>query len=83
MATYTNNLGLPKAMFDALTLDNHVSQGSDFGVTTLLSPPRLQALLAEHRHEIEEDAADRVWLLFGSAVHIVLERAAEADDESV
>jgi len=37
------------------------------------------ALKHKHRHELESDAADMVWSLFGSAVHGILEQGADDD----
>jgi len=44
-------------------------------VTSLIAPPRIGALLTVHGDDIEEDASDRIFSLFGQAIHKVLERA--------
>jgi len=48
---------------------------SDISVTALIGPPRITELQRKHWDDLEEDVMDRMWALFGSAVHTVLERA--------
>jgi hypothetical protein len=47
--------------------------------TELIGPPQIRRLRQEHWEEIEEDASDRVWALFGSLAHAVLEKHAPLD----
>jgi len=77
----TNSLNLPRAFVRAVEYSDHVSQGSDFGVTSLVQPPQLRKLMKEHRDEIVEDVSSRVWLLLGTACHHVLERAAKESEK--
>lgn len=42
-------------------------------VTQLLNSPKIVALTKKFEEEIEQDASDMVWSIFGSAVHNVLE----------
>lgn len=42
-------------------------------VTQLLNSPKIVALTKKFEDEIEQDASDMVWSIFGSAVHNVLE----------
>ena len=77
----TNKRGLPKAFELAVRNDEYNPGRSDITVTGLLQPPRIRALYDLHKDEVVEDVSDRVWSLFGSALHVILERAgAEAGD---
>ena len=72
----TNHTGLPQPIVDAITNKGDRPFNKDERtVTELLMPPQQRALLVEHYDELEEDAADRIWALMGTAVHNVLEQA--------
>jgi len=73
----TNKLGLPKAFVKAIENDDYNAGKSDISVTSLIDSPRIHALKRKHDNEIEEDVIDRVWALFGTAVHYVLEKNSE------
>lgn len=75
MSTITNKAGLPLPLVEAVRRDPYNSQGSDMTVTGLLKPPRTVALERQHKDEIEEDAADRLWALIGQIGHLILERS--------
>lgn len=70
----TNNYNLPSA-FVNLSNDNYEPREKHYGVTTILKPTREILLERRHDAEMEEDVADRVWLVFGTAIHKVLEEA--------
>ena len=72
----TNKLGLPEAIFEAVKADPYTRGGAEISVTQLIKPPRMVALEREHKDEITEDCADRIWSLLGQAIHTILERAA-------
>lgn len=69
----TNKHGLPEPFVKAVTFDSYQRVG-DISVTELVQPPQKLELTRQHDHEIEEDASDRMWMLDGSAMHVVLER---------
>ena len=69
----TNKHGLPDAVYSALSKSNYNPGSSDYSVTTILKPPRIVQLERRHWDELEEDVIDRVWSLFGSAAHNILE----------
>src|SRR5437762_14151842 len=75
--TITNRLGLPQPIVDAVRNDPYTSGHSDITVTQLLRPARAVALEREHRDEIVEDAADRLWALCGQIGHAILERGSK------
>jgi len=76
----TNKFNLPEAIFNAIRNDPYTSGPCDISVTRLISPPRKVALERQHFKDLEEDASDRVWSLFGQAMHVVLERAEHVAD---
>ncbi len=75
----TNNSNLPEALVKAMTNDPYNSGDSDFTATSLLKPARIVALEKRHAHEIEEDAEDGLYRLYGQVAHGILERANMAD----
>ena len=70
----TNKFNLPTA-FVNLAQDEHGFKEKEYSVTTLLQPIREIMLKRRFYNEIEEDVADRIWAIFGSAVHKVMEEA--------
>ncbi len=81
----SNRLGLSKVWVDAVKFDDYDKVGWR-SATGLVAPVQQQLLMARHYEDIEEDVVDRMWLLLGSAVHEVLQRAAktaENDDASL
>lgn len=74
---YTNNLNLPKAYVRAVKNDPYDKGDADFSSTGLLVPPQQAKLVREHHEEVVEDVADRVWAMFGSSAHYVLEQSAK------
>lgn len=72
----TNTHGLPAPLVRAITRD-YYHQPGHISATGLIQPPRIRVLMQRHFDEIEEDAAGRIWLLLGSAVHEILERMDE------
>jgi hypothetical protein len=69
----TNKHNMPEAVYNFIAKDNYTPGKNDYSVTTLLKPPQLVQLERRHWHELEEDAIDRVWSVFGHAVHSLLE----------
>jgi hypothetical protein len=75
----TNKFCLPQTIVNALERPTYSKGKADISVTELIAPPQLVALKRIHADELESDASDMVWSLFGSAVHTILEQG--ADDE--
>ena len=69
----TNNQGLPQAFVDAVTVKRHNKPGC-YSATTLLKGACEAILEKRHFDEIEVDAADSIWTVFGSAVHAIFEK---------
>lgn len=71
---YTNKHKLPRSIVDAVvrnTFEINKDQDS-ISVTMLNNPPRIRQLTIRHWDEIEEDIADNLWRLLGSAIHYIL-----------
>lgn len=77
----TNKLGINKAFANALAKDWYGARNEerDYSVTQLLQPAKIYHLTARHWNELEEDISDRIFMLLGTAIHAILERA-NADD---
>jgi len=68
--TLTNRLNLPDPIVTAMQHDAHVMRG-DISVTQLIDAPQIRVL----RRFVDkvEDVSDRMYLLWGSAIHNVLQ----------
>jgi len=73
----TNNLNLPAA-FVKLAQSDYKYKDKRYSATTLLKPTRQIILLRRYHDQLEQDVADMVWMIWGSAVHKVI----EAHDET-
>ena len=69
----TNKFNLPATFVNAISRPQYSRGDSQISVTEILSPPQLVQLKRKHEDDLEEDASDRVWSLFGSAVHNILQ----------
>ncbi len=76
----TNKQNLPQAFVDMAQRDYEVAPG-EYRVTSLLKGTREVMLERRHYDKIEQDVSDMIWLLFGTAVHSVLERYEEEGHE--
>lgn len=76
----TNKLGLPQPFVDAATSDYRYKP-KRYSVTSLLKGTREAILQRRHQDEVVEDVADRVWAIFGSAVHQILQNGASTDSQ--
>jgi hypothetical protein len=76
----TNNLGLPRAFVEMAKRD-YEYEPNEYRVTSLLKGVREAILERRHDKEIEQDVSDMIWLLFGTAVHSILEQQQEGDHE--
>lgn len=76
----TNKLNLPQAFVEMAQRD-YIYEPNEYRVTSLLKGLRETILERRHHDEIEQDVSDMIWLLFGTAVHSVLEHQQEADHE--
>lgn len=76
----TNRANLPMP-FVRMAEDKYEIKPKRYSVTTLLKPVREILLNRRHNAEIEQDCSDMIWLLFGKAVHAILEQYSEGASE--
>ena len=77
----TNKLNLPTP-FVSMASQGHIYRDKVYSVTSLLKGTKELMLERRHDSEIEVDVADMVWMLFGTAVHNILEKY-EANEEEL
>lgn len=74
----TNVHNVPQPLV-TLAEGQYYSKGkSDYSVTELMSPPRVQRLRAQNDEAIVQDVSEMLWPLLGSALHVVMERGETA-----
>lgn len=76
----TNKLNLPQPFVEAITRD-YQYKDKQYSVTSLLKGTCQVTLERRHHNEIEQDVADSIWLIFGTAVHSILENAQETETQ--
>ena len=76
----TNKLNLPSP-FVSMAQRDYIYEPNEYRVTSLLKGVRETILERRHDKEIERDVSDMVWLLFGTAVHGILEKHQEDGNE--
>jgi hypothetical protein len=69
----TNKSNLPESIMNVLRRPEYSKGKAHLSVTQLLNAPKIVALTQKHWNDLEQDAADMVWSLFGTAIHKVLE----------
>ena len=69
----TNVMGLPQAFVDAVSVERHNEKGC-YSATTILHGACETILQERHYDEIEVEASDSIWAVFGSAVHSIFEK---------
>jgi hypothetical protein len=70
---FTNNHNLPESFVNFVRADKYSRGDADISVTQLIDSPRVRLLRNDKADEMETDVSDRVWSLFGTAVHHILE----------
>lgn len=71
----TNKFNVPETLLALASRDFYSKGKSDFSVTEIISPPRIQRLRRKHWDEIEQDVSEMLWMLLGTALHVVAERS--------
>ena len=71
--TITNELDLPQALVDACDVSPHNAPNT-VSATTLKNGVREILLTKRHWNEMSDDVANRIFVLFGTAVHALLEK---------
>lgn len=77
---YTNELNLPQPFVEAVK-SNHVYKPNRYSVTEVLGGTCEAILKRRHDSDITDDVSQRVWSLFGTAVHKVLQEAEATDTQ--
>lgn len=76
----TNKLNFPQPFVTAVTKE-YQYKDKQYSVTSILKDVREILLTRRHNDEIEQDVADMIWLILGTAVHKVLEESQEEKTE--
>lgn len=76
----TNSLGLPEPFMDAVTRE-YTYTDKRYSATSILGGVREAILKRRYHDEITDDVANMIWLIFGTAVHSVLENAQETETQ--
>jgi len=76
----TNKYYLPQSFVEMAKRD-YEYEPKEYRVTSLLKGIRETILERRHDAEIERDVSDMIWMLFGTAVHSILERQQEGAEE--
>ena len=77
----TNRFGMPKPFVDFARNDKYSKGKADISVTTLIDSPRVRIMKEQYHDQIEVDAVDMIWSLFGTAVHSVLENTEDSEND--
>lgn len=76
----TNKLNLPNQLVE-LVDNNYKPTPKQYSCTTILKPTRQIILERRYTNEIEQDVSDMCWMIFGIAVHSVIENSKESDGQ--
>ena len=70
---FTNKFNLPQTFVNVIHRPTYSKGKAHISATEIINSPRIVQLKKKHWDEIEQDASEMVWSLFGSAVHNILE----------
>jgi len=73
----TNKLNLPAGIVKAVDIEPHNKADNELSATTLLKGTKEIILTRRHWEELTVDAADKIWAVWGTAVHALLEAEGE------
>ena len=76
----TNKFGMPQPFVDFAINDKYSKGKADISVTSLIDSPKIKIMKEKYNDQIEVDAVDMVWALFGTAVHSVLEQSNSSEN---
>lgn len=74
----TNKLDLPNSLVRAVTTEKH-NKPNCISATSLLQGAKQFVLSDRHWEELEDDVSNRIWAVFGTAVHALLQDFNEDD----
>lgn len=72
----TNKFNLPEAFVNYAYHDKYSRGDADISVTQLIDAPQVQVLRDHHWGDMEQDLSDKIWAIFGTTVHEILEGGA-------
>lgn len=70
----TNKYNLPQSIVDLVSGDQREVDWNSYSVTEILNPTREIILNRRHNKEIEQDVSSTTNLIFGTAVHNLIEK---------
>lgn len=70
----TNKHGIPQTFINILDRPTYSKGKAHLSATQLLNSPKIVALTAKLDDQLEQDASEMIWSIFGSAVHNILEQ---------
>lgn len=76
----TNKMNLPRPFVSAVERE-YAYTPKRYSATSVLNGARQSILQRRHADEIEADASEMVWAIFGTAVHSILEQAPETESQ--
>ena len=76
----TNKLSLPYGLVKAVSPEPHNKPG-EISATTLIQGTKQVILTQCYWDKLEDDVSERIWAVFGTAVHALLENEGEEDYE--
>ena len=71
---WTNRFKLPETICNAVMYESKYEDGK-YSVTNLIKPPQIYQLEKRYQAQIEWDVSDGLWMLLGSSIHYILEKA--------
>lgn len=74
----TNKHGVPEPLVTLASKEFYSKGESHYSTTEIMSPPKIKRLREQYDEFIEQDVADMLWNLLGSALHVVMERGETA-----
>ena len=74
----TNKHNLPERFIRAVSTEQHNAKGC-LSATTLIQGTKQIILTERYWEQLEDDVSDRIWAIFGSAVHSLMESEGEND----
>jgi hypothetical protein len=69
----TNRFNLPEVFVNLLTRSTYSKGKAHLSATELLNSPQIVQLKRKHWDDLEEDVSDKIFALFGTAMHSILE----------
>ena len=69
----TNKYNLPQTFMNVLNRNSYTKGKAHLSATELISSPRIVQLRKTQWDNLEEDVSEKIWAIFGTAIHSVLE----------